>query len=1526
MNIRFVKSKIVGYYRSGKNILKRRKQNKQRIIAEKKPWLKNSDIIARNEKILKELKENGNSVKVLDNVDCCGCGACFNICPTNAISMLPNKEGFLYPVIDEDKCVHCGMCVKACPSVNTVYENTTTPDVYATRAEEEVRNASSSGGMFSVLADYVFEKGGVICGSAYNENLVAQHIVISDKKDMVKLRGSKYVQSDTLEVYKECKEALDNGKPVLFTGCPCQIAGLKSYLGNKEYEQLYTCDLICHGVPSPKTFRKYLEDMYPGKRIKDVAFRDKSTFGWSTEMNVYFKDGTKYAQNHIYDPYYKAFLPCLGMRPFCSHCKFTTLPRQADFSIGDFWGIGQYNKKLNDRVGTSLVLVNNDKARKIFKELEENMPVVEPMPIETARPRNFTIDRPFKAHPNRKHFFEMLDLAKFDKAVEYGLNNKYDAAIIGLWYGRNYGSIMTYYALNRALSDMGLSVLMVENPYANVKRTDKWADDIAPSRTFADKHYNISTRRPIHQLKELNKYCDSFIVGSDQLWNYGLSKPYGQMYFLDFANDDKKKISYATSFGKNRYIGNESQRLLTSTNMKRFDAISVREDYAVNLCKNKFGYKGAVQVLDPVFICDRQYYYDLIEDATAKEDEKYILSYILDPDKEKGDCLTEAANRYDKKVNVILNDAPWDYERNTKAFELASDANIDIKGKLQPEDWLWYFNNAEFIITDSFHGCCFAILLKKKFVGIINNKRGGDRFKFLLGKLGLLDRLVENASEIKDRPGLNEDIDYDKVYQIIESERVKSLKWLKDALFSNKETDGLSVYKKIDKQLAKTNVDINVKTVGEDCTGCGACFNKCPTNAIKIKENEEGFLRPFISKEKCVECKLCRSVCPALGYKKNNSSTPDCYAAIAEDEIRKDSSSGGIFTLLAEEYIDNGGYVCGAAYEKADVVKHNIVDNKSDLKKLKGSKYVQSDTNDVFKQIKTLLLQGKKVMFTGCPCQVAGLQKFLEVPYENLLTVDLVCHGVPSRKLLSKYLKDCFSDKTIKEIRFRNKENGYNCTNAIVEFTDGTSENVSIKNDSYQKAFHKAIAYSDACYNCQYASLPRIADVTIGDFWGISEFDMSLNDGLGTSLVLLNNNKGKRAFNLVKDKLKVSASVPYSFAVSKNSFSQSRYKPVARRRVYELIEKYNFDKGVDYALRNFYDVGLIGLWYGRNYGSMMTYYALHSVLTRMGKEVLMIDNPLRPSGENTFDKYHPRTFARKYYKVSNKYSVDGLKALNSHIKNYMVGSDQLWNYHLSRPYKQMYYLGFAGEDNKRIAYGTSFGVAKYNGPEDYLEVAKENLKKFSSVSVRDDSAVEICKETFGVDAIKVLDPVFLCEQEDYKVALNDSTINTDGKYICAYILDPSEELIDALIYLTEKTGLKIRIALDEAPTKYNDNKNRLARAAEHENITIEPHLVVNDWLALFENSEFVFTDSFHGCCFGIIFEKNFIGVVNKNRGSQRFLSLVKTFGLESRIVDSPLDIKNDESLFDNIDYEQVNKLKDNEKQKSIDWLKNALDD
>lgn len=316
----------------------------------------------------------------------------------------------------------------------------------------------------------------------------------------------------------------------------------------------------------------------------------------------------------------------------------------------------------------------------------------------------------------------------------------------------------------------------------------------------------------------------------------------------------------------------------------------------------------------------------------------------------------------------------------------------------------------------------------------------------------------------------------------------------------------------------------------KNCSSCGACANICAHGAITMQLDKEGFYRPVVNFTKCVKCGLCEKACPWVNevFNPNGSSkAPKTFAAYAQDEeIRLQSSSGGIFTVLAEKILDDGGVVIGVAQLSATRFGHIVVDNKADLAKLRGSKYVQADVGNIYRDVRALLKAGRKVLFSGTPCQVAGLYAVLgKAVSANLFTVDVVCHGTPSIKVFEKYIRELELDTSASVLssHFRDKSEGWRCfslkTSIKPDSNEAKTYSKNIKEDFFLQLFLRNICLNKSCAKCLYAKLPRVADISLGDYWNITDIHPEMDDDKGTSVVLLNSDHGQELFSSIAERL-----------------------------------------------------------------------------------------------------------------------------------------------------------------------------------------------------------------------------------------------------------------------------------------------------------------------------------------------------------------------------------------------------------------------
>lgn len=369
--------------------------------------------------------------------DCCGCTACQHICPTKSIEMKSDEEGFLYPKINQELCIDCGLCKKACAFQNgyDTAQNFNIPYVYAVKhADEKVRMTSTSGGVFTAIADYVLDKDGVVYGVAFDEDMNVVHKKASTKNGVEKFKGSKYVQSNLGSTFAEIKKLLVNKKFVLFTGTPCQTAGLRAYLTRVNTEKLFLCDIICHGVPSPLMWRENLNFIKEkhNEKLVSYQFRDKIV-GWRG-ANVTANFANKRVTNSsMIKTYVNMYFLHTITRKSCHNCKYTNLQRPSDITIADFWGIENNMPDFDDNMGTSLVLINSSKGQYLYENIKDNLIYRESNTKDCMQPQ---LQYPSKASVQREQFWEDYQLNGYNYIIKkyagYSIKGRVNTHIVSV--------------------------------------------------------------------------------------------------------------------------------------------------------------------------------------------------------------------------------------------------------------------------------------------------------------------------------------------------------------------------------------------------------------------------------------------------------------------------------------------------------------------------------------------------------------------------------------------------------------------------------------------------------------------------------------------------------------------------------------------------------------------------------------------------------------------------------------------------------------------------------------------------------------------------------------------------------------------------------------------------------------------------------------------------------------------------------------------------------------------------------------
>lgn len=351
-------------------------------------------------------------IEIKDKEQCSGCYACVSVCPKNCISMKADEEGFWYPEVNKDICIQCNLCEKICPVIKNEYAKDKEVNAYVSYTkDDETRMKSSSGGLFTMFAEEVINKGGVVFGAAFDDKFLVHHVAIERIEELKIIQGSKYLQSRIENTYKDAQNYLNQGRKILFSGTACQIAGLKSFL-RKEYDNLFTIDVLCHGVPSPKVWQKYINEKEKEKEynclIKQIEFRNKVT-GWKKySLKMTFSNSKIYTEVFPIDEYMRLFLRDICLRPSCHDCKFKSLNRPADITLGDCWGIENYMPDMDDDKGTSVVLVHSKKGQTMLDCLADKINI-KAAEVDKALPPTADSRKSVSMHPNRKKFFENLN-------------------------------------------------------------------------------------------------------------------------------------------------------------------------------------------------------------------------------------------------------------------------------------------------------------------------------------------------------------------------------------------------------------------------------------------------------------------------------------------------------------------------------------------------------------------------------------------------------------------------------------------------------------------------------------------------------------------------------------------------------------------------------------------------------------------------------------------------------------------------------------------------------------------------------------------------------------------------------------------------------------------------------------------------------------------------------------------------------------------------------------------------------------
>ena len=597
----------------------------------------------------------------------------------------------------------------------------------------------------------------------------------------------------------------------------------------------------------------------------------------------------------------------------------------------------------------------------------------------------------------------------------------------------------------------------------------------------------VLSPKTYHSFRELRQEAsiyDVMVTGSDQTWSPKIG--FHPAMFLEFGNANALRIAYAPSIGVSALSKKEASFL--NAHLQPYESISCRERLGTDVLSSIVKGKTISNVLDPSFLLTADEWNKIAVAPCIEGD--YILCYFIG----HRTYYRKIAQQLSRDMKLPLHFIPVSW--------LDLGKNNNLVPNVGPKEFLGLIRGARLILTDSFHGTAFSINYRKSFYSFTKIEGGrsasdNSRLYDILSRLHLEDRLFDIETEVHFS-----DVDYSEADKILKAEREKSLIFLKNALTDSRICPHV------------------------ECTGCMACESVCAHNAIKIDKDLQGFNYPQKDLEKCVDCELCKNVCP-------NNSLPkyhlpkECFVATASDiGERLSSTSGGIASVLSRFVIKHGGVVYGCTSENANHVHHIRVDKEEDIIRLKGSKYVQSDMTGIMASLKNDLKKGTMVLFIGTPCQVAGVISSLPKAYDNLFTLDFVCHGVPSQQVLIDIVgNECqkLKENTLKvDFRFRD-DNNHSNYGIKLSNSDGSIvyKETYPKKSRYTAGFLGGMYYRESCYQCHYACEKRVSDITVGDYWDRENiYTIVGKDSL--SMVILNTERGISLFDSIKNMVNMS--------------------------------------------------------------------------------------------------------------------------------------------------------------------------------------------------------------------------------------------------------------------------------------------------------------------------------------------------------------------------------------------------------------------
>ena len=690
------------------------------------------------------------------------------------------------------------------------------------------------------------------------------------------------------------------------------------------------------------------------------------------------------------------------------------------------------------------------------------------------------------------------------------------AGLITFHFAHHYGAQLQALATMKAIQGLGHDCEIIDYRLPHTTRTNQLFKKSASVRAVASDahtalHYGAFQRRfhrfeafvaeemalsaqrytAVDQLRNHPPAYDVYVAGSDQIWNPYIfqDRQFDPAFLLDFVREGRR-IAYAPSLGVPALPEDKAAELKSF--LAPFSALSVREKRGQVLLREAAGRQARV-VLDPTLLLNGTDW-GALANPTRRQGPYILCYFVSDPGEAAPYALALA-----QKTGWPIVQLAGARRKICDGAELVFDAG--------PREFLALFRDAAAVVTNSFHGAAFSLQFQKNFFTSMSPKERSQptfsRIYSLLSRLGCADRIIG----LDETAPLEAEMDYGQVYERLEAERADSLAYLKAAL------EGTALPEERPEPAAPARPNLCSR---EDCTGCTACAAVCPVNAITMEADHEGFLRPVVG-ESCILCRKCEATCPMLHLPVPGPSPAQAHAVWNADEAeRVKSSSGGFFSLLAHHVLEQGGAVFGAVLDETMTARHACARSEEELAPMRGSKYVQSDLGDSFRQVKELLDNGTPVFFSGVPCQVDGLKRYLGKEYDNLLTCDLVCHGVPSPAVFRAWLDglERARGSKVTGVRFKDKSHGWSHPWLTVSFADGSVYTEDFNRTGYGRGFGMQLFLRPACALCKYTSTSRPADFTLADYWGLDpKLELPVERDKGVSMVMVNSARGQVVFD-----------------------------------------------------------------------------------------------------------------------------------------------------------------------------------------------------------------------------------------------------------------------------------------------------------------------------------------------------------------------------------------------------------------------------